>query len=80
MLKQIGGAGMIRVLIVEDDKFARQGMIHSLPWERHGMTVAGEASGGKAELEILAKEKIDLMLCDYSMPGMNGLELLKSAK
>lgn len=80
MLKQIGGAGMIRVLIVEDDKFARQGMIHSLPWERHGTTVAGEASGGKAALEILAKEKIDLMLCDYSMPGMNGLELLKSAK
>lgn len=71
---------MIRVLIVEDDKFARQGMIHSLPWDRHGMVIAGEASNGKAALEILSKEPMDLMLCDYSMPGMNGLELLKSAK
>lgn len=71
---------MIRVLIVEDDKFARQGMIRSLPWDRHGMAVAGEASGGKKALEILEKEPIDLMLCDYSMPGMNGLELLKAAR
>lgn len=71
---------MIRVLIVEDDKFARQGMIHSLPWDRHGMVVAGEASNGKKALEILSKEPIDLMLCDYSMPGMNGLELLKTAR
>ena len=76
----MGELSMIRVLIVEDDKFARQGMIHSLPWNRHGMQVVGEASGGSAALEILEKEKIDLMLCDYSMPGMNGLELLKSAK
>lgn len=71
---------MIRVLIVEDDKFARQGMIHSLPWDRHGMVVAGEASNGKAALEILGREPMDLMLCDYSMPGMNGLELLKTAR
>ena len=71
---------MIRVLIVEDDKFARQGIIDALPWEEHGMVVAGEASNGKAALDILAEQKFDLILSDYSMPGMNGLELLKEVK
>ncbi len=71
---------MIRVLIVEDDKFARQGMIQSLPWEKHRMVVVGEASNGKAALEILAKDRVDLVLCDYSMPGMNGLELLTAIR
>lgn len=71
---------MIRVLVVEDDKFARQGMIDSLPWEKYGMTVAGEASNGRAALDILKEQKFDLVLSDYSMPGMNGLELLKEVK
>lgn len=68
---------MITVLIVEDDKFARQGIIQTLPWSKFGMKVTGEASSGKAAMELLEKESFQLILSDYSMPGMNGLELLR---
>lgn len=68
---------MITVLIVEDDKFARQGIIQTLPWSKYDMKVTGEASSGKAAIELLEKESFQLILSDYSMPGMNGLELLR---
>lgn len=68
---------MITVLIVEDDKFARQGIIQTLPWDKYNMKVTGEASNGKAAIELLKKSTFQLVLSDYSMPGMNGLELLK---
>ena len=71
---------MIRVLIVEDDKFARQGIKNSLPWKEHHMEVTGEASNGKAALGIIRSQEIDLVLSDYSMPGMDGLHLLKEVK
>lgn len=71
---------MIKVLIVEDDNFARKGLINAMPWEKHGMTVAGDAANGKAALEFLEKEPVDLILSDYSMPVMNGLDLLKAVQ
>lgn len=68
---------MIKVLIVDDDKCARQGLIKSMPWEKYGMVVAGEATNGKTALEFLDKEQVHLILSDFSMPIMSGLDLLK---
>lgn len=71
---------MIKVLIVEDDNFARKGLINAMPWDKHGMEIVGDAANGKAALEFLEKEKVDLILSDYSMPVMNGLDLLKAVQ
>jgi two-component system response regulator YesN len=38
------------------------------------------ASSGQEALEILEREPVDLILTDYRMPGMNGLELLQAAR
>lgn len=38
------------------------------------------ASSGQAALDILQKGGIDLILSDYKMPGMNGLQLLERAR
>lgn len=38
------------------------------------------AKGGQEGLEILRREKIDLILCDQRMPQMSGFEVLRTAK
>ena len=39
-----------------------------------------KASGGRAALEQLAKTPVALVLLDYQMPGMNGIEVLNEIK
>lgn len=67
----------IRVLYIDDDnqllKQAREGLNH----DRFEVLTA---SDGRAGLEILDREKIDVILCDLNMPQMNGLEVLVRAQ
>ena len=39
-----------------------------------------KAGGGKAALEALSAKPVDLVLLDYQMPGMNGIEALNEIK
>ncbi|MBO7748486.1 response regulator [Paenibacillus sp. MWE-103] len=71
---------MIRVLIVDDDKLARKGLISILPWAEHDMTVVGEAANGAKALEFMERHEVDLMFVDLSMPVMSGMELLQVAR
>ncbi|TDQ33716.1 response regulator transcription factor [Aureibacillus halotolerans] len=67
---------MIRVLIIEDDRLVRKGLISALPWEEHDMKVVAEAGNGQQGLDVLEAETIDLVITDISMPVMNGLDMM----
>jgi two-component system response regulator YesN len=71
---------MIKVLVVDDDKMARQGLILSIHWEAFGMRVIGEAPNGQKALEFLAVNPVDLVLTDLAMPVLSGLELMRTAR
>lgn len=71
---------MLRVLIVDDDRLARKGLIAVMPWEKYGMEVAGECANGVLALEFLAQNEVDLVFSDLEMPIMSGLEFLKQAR
>ncbi|MDP8237750.1 MAG: sigma-54 dependent transcriptional regulator [Candidatus Hatepunaea meridiana] len=65
------------VLIVDDEKCICKLLSELLQQEE---IKSLSAYNGKEALQIIRSEMIDLVLADYAMPGMNGLELLKQVK
>lgn len=71
---------MIRVLIVEDDKLARKGIISMMPWDSYNMKVVGDVPNGAKALDFLASNQVDLMFVDLAMPVMSGIELMEKVR
>lgn len=65
------------ILIVEDEAFQREMLRDFLVKQGHRIS---EAASGEEAVEIIGKRFFDLLLLDFKMPGMNGLEVLKKAK
>ena len=68
---------MARILVVDDKEVVRDGVGLTLARSGHGVC---PASDGASALEQLDKRKIDLVVTDLSMPGMDGLELLHAIR
>ena len=66
-----------RILVVEDDDFVRTSMVESLEALGHRVAQAADAEAGLRELR---RERPDLMITDYLMPGMTGAELVQRAR
>lgn len=66
-----------RVLVVDDDALTRRLVARTL--ERAGIEVS-TAAGGLEALEMLADEVPDLVLLDWSMPDIDGVEVIRRAR
>lgn len=75
----ISATGEVRVVIVEDYKLTRIGLRSTLN-EFENVTVIGEAEDAVSGLEIIQREKSDVVLMDLGLPGMNGLEATMKVK
>lgn len=69
----------INILIADDHPIVREGFKQVLS-ETTDMVVAGEASNGQEVLNLIRKNKYDVVLLDISMPGRSGLEILKELR
>jgi len=69
---------MIKVLIVDDEPFIRQGLHILIDWEQYGFEICGQASNGLQALQIIEETCPDLIIADIKMPEMDGIELVKS--
>ncbi|MDV9033098.1 response regulator [Pseudomonas sp. RAC1] len=65
----------VNVLVVDDAPFIRDLVRKCLRNAFPGMVIEDAVNGRKA-MAMLTKERFDLVLCDWEMPEMSGLELL----
>ncbi|MEW5943996.1 MAG: LytTR family DNA-binding domain-containing protein [Pseudomonadota bacterium] len=72
----------LSVLIVDDEAPARVRLREVLADCRAAIpnAVAGEAATGPEALELLGRLRVDVMLLDIRMPGMDGLEVARHAQ
>lgn len=70
---------MIRVLLADDHAIVRAGLKEILA-DTGDIEVAGEATNGQEVLARVSAQDFDVAVLDMSMPGRNGIELIKLVK
>ena len=68
----------IKILIVDD--FATMRRILKNILKKIGFTQIIEADDGSNALKVLEKERVDLVISDWNMPKMTGIEFLKAVR
>jgi len=71
---------MLSVVVVEDEKVLRKGLVLTTPWADYGCKIIGEAENGFIGEQLIKKVQPDIVLTDIIMPGMNGIEMIKRLK
>ena len=70
----------MRVLVVDDDKLARKGLISIMNWEKYGFEVVGDVQNGSKALEFLKDNMVDVVFTDIDMPEIDGIELMERCR
>ncbi|MFW5699289.1 MAG: sigma-54-dependent transcriptional regulator [Bacteroidota bacterium] len=64
---------MAKILVIDDERSIRSTLKEILEYENHEVEAATEGAEG---LEMLKKNKHEIVLCDIKMPNMDGIEVL----
>ncbi len=67
---------MIRILLADDHRIVRAGLRRIIE-ESADMIVIAEASDGREALQLAGKDPPDVAVIDISMPGLDGLEVIR---
>ena len=70
---------MIRILVADDHAIVREGL-KGIIAETIDLKVTAEAETGQEVFDRVGKDEFDVILLDISLPGRNGLDILKQLK
>jgi len=68
---------LIRAIIVDDEPIARRGLLSFLA-TRSDVEAVAECRNGKEAVAAIKKERPDLVLLDVQMPGLDGLDVVRT--
>lgn len=67
------------VLIIDDSKVSRM-MVKAIVTQHYPDAIIYEAGNGDETLNLEIKDELTHIICDYNMPGMDGLTLCQELK
>lgn len=71
---------MLKVMVVDDERFVRRGIIENTDWLSLKCRVVAEASNGEEGLKKAIEYRPDLIISDIRMPKMDGIEMLRKIR
>lgn len=71
---------MYKVVIIDDEPIIVRGLKKAVKWEDLDCLVVGTAGDGVEGLEVIRREKPDILISDISMPKMDGLSMIAALK
>lgn len=71
-------AAALKVLVVDDQNSVRQ--MTRITLEQIGVRHIHEAENGVQAIDTASKQPLDLIISDYNMPEMDGMELLRAVR
>jgi two-component system response regulator YesN len=71
---------MIKIIVVDDDKIIRKGIIKIIQKDAEQFQIVGEAANGERALELIKDLKPDVLITDIKMPVMDGVQLIDEIK
>lgn len=69
-----------KVIIADDERLVRVGLMHTVDWKRWDMEVVGNAPNGEIAWEMYEELQPDLVITDIVMPQMDGIQLATKIK
>ncbi len=66
----------VKILVIDDDTSLASAIKLVLDSENYHVDIVGNSTDA---LEMIGKEFYSILLCDYNLPDMNGIELIKQA-
>ncbi|WJH35922.1 response regulator transcription factor [Paenibacillus sp. CC-CFT747] len=71
---------MWKIVLVDDDRQALQGMQRMIPWRELNLEPVGEAMDGEEGLRLIREHAPDIVITDIYMPVMNGLDMIEQLR
>ena len=69
---------MIKIMLVDDHAIVREGYVRLINGQ-DGMQVVAQANSGDEAYELLKTTETQIVITDFSMPGISGLKLIERA-
>ena len=68
---------MLKVIIVDDEVWAIEGLKQAINWEKYGCEIVGTFTSAAKALDFLKNSSVDLAFVDVSMPHIDGLTMIE---